>query len=87
MPDHFSPRLVAQQVLAKLLRGFCAPLSESRNHTVPEYCWRSGHARACPSRARSRSLISERNLASRQIRFQEKRLFDQRCDRRGYGHN
>src|ERR1035441_7200801 len=60
MPDHYSPRLVAQQVLLKLLRESCAPPSESRNRTVhqPEYCWRSGHAYACASRARSRSLIS-----------------------------
>jgi hypothetical protein len=46
MPDHYSPRPVAQQVFAKLLRGFCAPPSESRNRAVhqPEYCGRSGHA-------------------------------------------
>jgi hypothetical protein len=60
MPDHYSPRLVAQQSLAKPLRESCAPPSESRNRAVnqPEYCWRSGHAHACASRARSRSLIS-----------------------------
>jgi len=45
------------------------------------------NAHAGPGRARRRSLISERNLASRRIRFQEKRLFNQHCDKRGYGVN
>ena len=53
MPDHYSPRIMTQQVPAKLLTAFLAPPSEFRNPTVhqPEHRWHLNHARESASRA------------------------------------
>jgi hypothetical protein len=60
MPYHRSPRIVAQQVYAELLRESLAPPDESRNPTVhqPKLLALEPRPRICSPRAKSFADVS-----------------------------